>query len=193
MWQGILLPTLFALILLGVPDLDAAWDKFWGRSSSRLGRNRKLGIALGLLALLWLGVFTYLGTPGFASALPPAAALSQEFLPDDCVRAPIPLLPVDCGEVRRIGHAGLPVGTYDLAKYAAPSTERFENMLSKAQVRVQQIASAELADAKGTLIIEDWQMNLKKITIRITWTPRTPGEPGSFEKSIYLHKDSAYE
>jgi hypothetical protein len=102
-------------------------------------------------------------------------------------------LPVDCGEVRRIGHAGLPVGTYDLAKYAAPSTERFENMLSKAQVRVQQIASAELADAKGTLIIEDWQMNLKKITIRITWTPRTPGEPGSFEKSIYLHKDSAYE
>ena len=192
-WQGTILPMLFVLILLGAPYIDAGWDKFWGRSSLRLGRNRKLSIALGLLVLFWLVLFTYLGTPNILSATPPAAVISREFLPDDCTPAPIPLLPADCGEVRRIGYAGLPVGTYDLAKYATPSADRFQNMLSKMQVRIQQSDAAGLADAQGVLIIEDWQMNLKKITLRITWAPRDASDPGTFEKSIYLHRDSSYE
>ncbi len=192
-WQGLILPTLFVLLLLSVPYLDSWWDKFWGRSSSRLGRNRKLGIALGVLTLLWLAAFTYIGAANVLSALSPAAAISREFLPDDCALAPLPLLPADCGEVRQIGYAGLPVGIYDLAKYAAPSAERFPNLLSKIQTRIQQADAAGLADAKGTLIVEDWQTNLKMITLRITWTPRDAGDSGAFEKSIYLHKDSAYE
>jgi quinol-cytochrome oxidoreductase complex cytochrome b subunit len=192
-WQGVILPVLFALLLLGAPYLDAGWDKFWGRSSSRLGRNRKLGIALGVFALLWVVVFTYIGTPNFPASSPPAVAISQEFLPDDCAPAPLPLLPADCGEVRRIGYAGLPVGTYDLGQFAAPSAERFPNLLSKIQVRIRQAAAAGLADGRGFLIVEDWQTNLKKTTLRITWTPRAPGEPDAFEKTIYLHKDSAYE
>ena len=192
--QGTILPMLFVLILLGAPYLDEWWDKFWGRSSSRLGRNRKLGIALGLLALFWLVLFTYFGTPNFLSTTPPAAVISQEFMPDDCALAPIPLLAADCGEVRRTGYDGLPTGTYDLTKFAAPSADRFENMLSKMQVRIQeQAAAAGLTNAKGVLVVEDWQTNLKKITLQITWTARAPGDPGTFEKSIYLHRDSAYE
>jgi ubiquinol-cytochrome c reductase cytochrome b subunit len=192
-WQGTILPMLFVLILLGAPYLDEGWDKFWGRSSSRLGRNRKLSIALGLLALAWLVLFTYWGTPSILSATSPAAGISQEFLPDDCVPAPIPLLPTDCGEVRRIGYAGLPVGTYDLTQFAAPTADRFPNMLSKIQVRIQQSDAAGLADAKGFFAVEDWQTDLKKITLRITWTPHVPGDSGTFEKSIYLHRDSSYE
>jgi hypothetical protein len=173
-WQGLIVPMLIALLLLGVPYLDALWDKFWGRAPSRRGRNRKLSITLGLLALGLLVLFSYFGAQSFSS---PAVAIAQEFLPDDS------------GEVRRIGYADLPTGSYELAKFAAPSADRFENLLSKLQIRVQQ---ADLADAKGLLIVEDWQMNLKKITLRITWTPRAPGESGSFEKAIYLHRDSLY-
>ncbi|MEW5720324.1 MAG: cytochrome b N-terminal domain-containing protein, partial [Chloroflexota bacterium] len=177
-WQGVILLTLFVLLLLSVPYLDTWWDKFWGRTPSRLGRNRKMGIALGLLALLWLVTFTFIGTPNVFSALSPASAISREFLPDDCALAPLPLLPADCGEVRQIGYAGLPVGTYDLAKYAAPSVERFPNLLSKIQIRIQQADAAGLADARAVLIVEDWQTNLKMITLRITWTPRDANDPG---------------
>ncbi|MBM3130353.1 MAG: hypothetical protein FJ009_17210 [Chloroflexi bacterium] len=174
-WQGLIVPMLIGLLLLAVPYLDAWWDKFWGRAPSRLGRNRKLGIALGWLALGLLVWFTYLGAQTFA---PPAVAIAQEFLPDNS------------GEMRRIGYADLPTGSHELAKFAAPSADRFENLLSKMQIRVQQ---ADLADAKGFLIVEAWQANLKKITLRITWTPTAPGESGAFEKTIYLHRDSMYE
>ena len=192
-WQGVILPTLFVLILLGAPYLDAWWENFRGRTPSRLGRNRKLSIALGLLALFWFVLFTYLGTPNILSATSPAAVIGQEFLPDDCAPTPIPLLPADCGEVRRVGYTGLPTGTYDLAKYATPSADRFQNMLSKMQVRIQQSDAAGLADAKGFFTVEDWQTDLKKVTLRITWPPRAAGDSGAFEKSIYLHRDSSYE
>jgi quinol-cytochrome oxidoreductase complex cytochrome b subunit len=174
-WQGLIVPLLLGLLLLGVPYLDALWDKFWGRAPSRLGKNRKLGIALGLLALGLLVLFSFIGAAQLPSS--PANAIAQEFLPDDS------------GEVRRIGYADLPPGTYELAKYAAPSAERFENLLSKIQIRVQQ---ADWADAKGSVIVEEWQTNLKKITLRMTWTPTAPGESGVFERSIFLHRDSMY-
>ena len=53
--------------------------------------------------------------------------------------------------------------------------------------------SVALADAKGFFVVEDWQTALKKITLRITWTPRAQGDTGTYEKIIYLHKDSEYE
>ncbi|MCI0476733.1 MAG: hypothetical protein L0Y55_10840, partial [Anaerolineales bacterium] len=177
-WQGLIVPMLIGLLLLAVPYLDAWRDKLWGRAPSRLGKNRKLSIAFGLFALGLLALFSYFGAAQFSSSSP-ASAIAQEFLPDDL------------GEVRRIGYTDLPTGSYELTKYAAPSADRFENMLSKLQVRIQ--SQADFADARGLVIVEDWQANLKKITLRITWTPGAPGESGSFEKAIYLHRDSMYE
>jgi quinol-cytochrome oxidoreductase complex cytochrome b subunit len=187
-WQGYVMPILFVVLLLAVPYLDAWWDKMWNRTPSRLGGNRKLSIALGLLALAGLIVFSYLGT---LSSLEPAAAFAQEFLPDVCTPSFFPLFPPDCGEVRRIGYDGLPAGTFEFARYAAPSADRFENLLSKMYVRLQMYP--DLADAQGALIVEEWQTHLKKITLRIRWTPRAPSESGTFEKTIYLHRDSMYE
>lgn len=188
LWQGIVAPLGMFALLLAVPYVDALWDKLWGRAPSRLGKNRKLGIALGLVALGGLVLFSFIGAAPVPST--PARALAQEFLPDDCGRAAFPLLPAECGEVRRIGYAAVPPGTYALANYATPSADRFENWLFKMQVRLQQMA---WADARGSLIVEEWQTNLKKITLRITWMPSTPSESGVFEKIIYLHRDSMCE
>ena len=201
-WQGIILPTGMALIALAIPYIDEWWDKFWGRPTSRLGKNRKLGITMGLGFTALLLVLTYLGTPYYGVTAPPAVEIGQEFIPEECVLPPIPLLPDNCGEVRRLGYDGLPVGTYDLSQYAtAPANaDPFQAMLVNMQAAVKH--QAELAkqspkqglqDAQGFFVVEDWQTNLKKVTLRITWTPREKGDTGSFEKIIYLHKDSAYE
>lgn len=190
-WQGVLVPLKLGALLLMLPYLDALWDKVWGRAPSRLGRNRKLGIALGIVMLIGLMTFSFIGLPSFASPVPPAERLGQEFLPADCARLWLPFNPPECGEARRIGYANLPNGRYDLAKFTAPSADRFENWLWQMNMRLQ--TQTDLNDAQGSLVIEDWQLDLKKITLRIAWTPRAPGESSAFEQTIYLHRDSAYD
>ena len=200
--QGVIFPTLMLIIALGIPYIDEWWDKLWGRSSSRLGKNRKLGIFMGLGFTALLLLFTYFGTPYFAVSAPPAVEIGQEYIPEECVLPPIPLLPDNCGQVRHLGYEGLPTGTYDLSAYATPPTGAtvFQAMLANMQKSVQNQATTAkssttqgLADAQGFFIVEDWQSDLKKVTLRVTWTPRALGDTGTYEKIIYLHKDSAYE
>jgi len=31
------------------------------------------------------------------------------------------------------------------------------------------------------------------VTLRITWTPQVAGDTGSYEKVLYLHRDSVYQ
>ncbi len=202
-WQGIILPTVIFLLLFGVPYIDEFWDRIRGRQSSRMGRNRKLSIALGLGAAMLLILFTYFGTPLYAVSAPPAVEIAQAFMPEECVLPPVPLIPEDCGQVRRLGYAGLQVGTYELAKYASvPATAgSFDRLLAMMQTDVQRQAERALAtgnaaglpDVRGFFVVEDWQSNLKKITLRMTWTPVATGDTGSYEKTIYLHQDSEYQ
>ncbi len=200
--QGVILPTVIFVLLFAVPYIDEVWDRFMGRSSSRVGRNRKLGISIGLLAVGLLILFTYFGTPLYAVTAPPAVEIGQEYIPEECVLPPVPLIPEDCGEVRRLGYAGLPIGSYDLSQYAtAPANaDAFKRMLVQMQNDVQELANrandtngqAGLKDVKGVFAVEDWQTDLKRASIRLTWTPTSKGDTGSYEKVIYLHKDSEY-
>ncbi len=201
--QGVILPTLIFIVLFAVPYIDEFWDHLWGRSSSRLGRNRKLGITLGWLSVGFLVLFSYFGTPAFGVTAPPAVEIGQEFIPEECVLPPVPLIPEDCGAVRKLGYAGNPIGTYDLSQYATPPANAtpFQAMLVQIEASVNeqtQLAKQTnnqqgLVDAKGFYVVEDWQAGLKKITLRITWTPQVAGDTGSYEKIIYLDKDSVYE
>jgi hypothetical protein len=200
--QGVILPTVFVVIALGIPYIDEFWDKLWGRSASRMGRNRRLGITMGLGFTAFLLLFTYFGTPLFAVSAPPAVEIGQAFIPEECVLPPVPLIPEDCGEVRRLGYAGVPTGTYDLSQYATPPSgaTSFQVMLTRMQERVAEQATrvkngdkSALLGAQGFFVVEDWQASLKKVTLRITWTPQTAGDTGTYEKIIYLSRDSVYE
>ena len=53
------------------------------------------------------------------------------------------------------------------------------------------IKSGQLPDAKGTMVIEDWQKDLKKVTMRITWTENN--KPQSYEHALFLHRDRGEE
>ncbi len=48
------------------------------------------------------------------------------------------------------------------------------------------------ADNQALIVIEDWQQDLKKITMRIVWTD--PGEKAkSYERKIFLHRNRGSE
>ena len=42
------------------------------------------------------------------------------------------------------------------------------------------------------MVIEDWQTDLKKVTLRVTWTNTADGTAGEFSQSVYLHRDGNY-
>ena len=46
----------------------------------------------------------------------------------------------------------------------------------------------ELPNANGVMVIEQWQPDLKKVTLRITWD----GMPQAFTKPAYIHAESNY-
>jgi len=201
--QGVILPTIIFVVLFAVPYMDEWWDKLMGRTTSRLGSKRILGIGMGVVSIIFLVVFTYFGTPFFAVSAPPAVEIGQEFMPEECVLPAIPLLPDDCGLVRKLGYQGIETGTYDLAQYGTlkPNPNRFDLMLARMHQFVEHAAERARASnnqdglqgVTGVFVVEDWQTNLKKVTLRLTWSPMNPADTGSFERTIHLHKDSDYQ
>jgi len=201
MWQGVLLPTVIIVAFFAVPYIDEYWDKFWNRQPSRQGKNRKLGLAVVWSAFFLAVLYSYFGTPFYGVSAPPAVEVGQKFMPEECVLPAIPLIPDDCGAVRRMGYAKLPNGTYDLAQYATKNSNAFDQMLAEMQQRVEHEAkiardtgnNSGLPNVKGVFIVEDWQTDLKKVTLSLKWTPTRAGDTGEYDRIIFLHKKSHYE
>jgi hypothetical protein len=49
-----------------------------------------------------------------------------------------------------------------------------------------------LPNGYGKMIIENWQDGLKKVTMRVFWTPEGDSEQ-TFEKTFYIHDEANYE
>jgi hypothetical protein len=70
---------------------------------------------------------------------------------------------------------------------------RIQERINEQATRVKNGDKTALVGAQGFFVVEDWQSNLKKVTLRVTWTPQTAGDTGTYEKIIYLNRDSVYE
>jgi hypothetical protein len=167
------------VILLFLPYLD--------RNPSRRYGDRKLALTIGgvsAVLLVWLSLG---GTPGgdpltdFGSVRADAATeIGQSLIPQEGV-----------GPVRAIPYDDLIVGEYDLeaqpweavaeqSPKLAEVLETYEDLVAEEQ--------KELPNANGVMVIEQWQDDLKKVTLRITWD----GMPQAFTKSAYIHVESNY-
>ncbi len=179
---GVIIPTIIFGLLFAVPYLDTG--------PSRLAKNRKLGITIGLLSILAILVLTYMGTGVWGVAAPPPVELIQEFIPEEGV-----------GKVRAVPYDELFTGSYDTSSPENfPSGHLGEVMheIREAIVRESQLAQAHnFYDSRVTLDIEDWQKDLKKLTMTVYWSeiPEGGGEMAQrdFEKEIYIHHDANYE
>lgn len=201
--QGIVLPTIVIGLLFLVPYINEWWEKLWRATPSRqLFKNRPLGLASAAIGGILLIVWWYQGTPFFGVVAPPSVEIGQEFMPEEGVLPPVPLIPEDYGSVRLLGWEGLVEGTYDLAKYeslsASPTPlERVLNQMNHAvalnrQKGVDSNGKAGLPNAKGVLEIASWAPNLKRVNLHIEWTPIGPGDSGTFDRTIYFNRYSDY-
>ncbi len=177
---GVILPFGIVFPFLAVlPYLEVA--------PSRRYADRRLGISLGLLSAAVLVILTWMGTPAYKVQTSADQEIGQILIPGEQV-----------GPVRAIPYDQLISGVYD--NYTAPpNAPQLQAVLNELKQLVTQRYAHELIGGQGILVIEDWQTDLKKITLRIVFqVPRDPQNPAAglegrtFEKTTYVHRDSNY-
>jgi quinol-cytochrome oxidoreductase complex cytochrome b subunit len=174
--MGVVAPLALIALLLAAPYLD--------RSSRRLLRHRPLALAITAASLAALLALSYMGTPHFGIALPPATAIAQALAPEEGV-----------GPLRSVPFDALPVGVYIVG--ATESTDLpapFRNVLTEYSRLVAEAGErGHLPEAQALLIVQEWQQDLKRVTIRISWTDQQRGNRQTFERDLYLHRQRANE
>jgi quinol-cytochrome oxidoreductase complex cytochrome b subunit len=171
--MGVLIPAALLGLLFLVPLLD--------RNPSRLWQRRPLALALAAIALIGLGVLTYMGSPAYGITLPAAVEISQRLAPEE-----------DLAGLRAVSFDQLPVGVYVVGK-TDPATlpPEFELVFTDLAHRIRAAGEdGSLPDPRALLIVEDWQADLKRATLRIGWNDPAGAVPKTFERYIYLHRDA---
>jgi ubiquinol-cytochrome c reductase cytochrome b subunit len=178
---GVILPTIIFLILFAVPYIDPG--------PSRLAKNRKVGITVGIVTIITIVVLTYMGTGLWGVAAPPAVEIIQEFIPEEGV-----------GEVRAIPYDELFNGTYkasDPTTYPSGKLGHIMAEMKEAVDRESERPTNNFDDGDITMIIEDWQTDLKKLTVTVSWNeiPEGGGEKQArtYQAPFFIHRDSNYE
>lgn len=179
---GVVIPTIIFLLLFAVPYIDPG--------PSRLAKNRKIGVTLGLLTAITIVLLTYMGTGLWGVAAPPAVELVQEFVPEEGV-----------GEAREIPYEQWPVGQYTTEDHSTfPPGELGHMMEEMAEAVERDSAKPDNNFFGGEMVVtvEDWQTGLKRLNFMVLWEELPEGstdnvlQEATFEKTIFIHRDSGY-
>lgn len=168
--MGIILPTIIFGLLFAVPYIDLnPYRRFF---------KRPVAVSLGVAAAVTLLVLSYMGTPHYGIETPAAVRIMQDLAPEEGV-----------GPLREIPFDELTPGAYQVGE-VNPSDlpPHFGRVFAAYSQRVQEASRrGDLPSAQAFLIIENWQTNLRKVTLRILW--QEDGVEKSQEHIYYLHRD----
>ncbi len=180
---GVVVPTIIFLILFAVPYLDPG--------PSRLAKNRKIGITVGLLTTIFIAVLSFMGTGLWGVAAPPAIETIQEFIPQEGV-----------GPVREVHYEELIIGEYDTND---PLTWPEHGELSHIVAEMTEAIHRESENTDNNfyagnvvLTIEQWSPVMKKINMEVFWEEVPEGDnsgalvENTTNKEIFIHEHSDY-
>lgn len=179
--MGIVIPTFLIILLLAVPYID--------RNPSRLLLKRPIAVGIGILGVLVLILLSYMGLPQYGIETPAATRIIQDLSPEEGE-----------GPVNEVPYDQLQPGFYIVNEspndnlcpemdYGCPQLEEFFALFSE---RVNHaINEGDLPNGEAILVIEDWQKDLKKVTLRITWDDPETGDRKTYERHIYIHRNTA--
>jgi quinol-cytochrome oxidoreductase complex cytochrome b subunit len=165
---GVLVPALVFGFLFALPYID--------RNPKRRWRDRKLLLGLGGIFAVALVVLTYMGTPNYGLATPPAEDILLEFAPGDGE-----------GQIHEVPFEALIDGTYDTSTFTAASLpSSLEKFLSALKAQIE--SEEELPDGRAELTIQTWQRDLKRVDLTITWTEE--GQAVTRTEKVYIHRQA---
>jgi ubiquinol-cytochrome c reductase cytochrome b subunit len=170
---GLIVPGVFTGLLLVLPYIEVGPSRRYG--------DRRLGLSAGAIVVFAFAVLSYMGSPRFLVQTSPEQEAVATLVPQT---HPGPLRLADWDE--------LDYGTYQASEYMNGPNETMRDLLQEFQTEIARIASEDTTGHEGIIVIDDWQTDLKKITLRVVWRETETGEPGEFSQVVYLHRDSDY-
>ena len=199
--MGVVAPTLVFGLLAIIPYIDF--------NPSRRAKNRRVALSMWLLGCAAFIILTWMGTPFYKVASPPAEEVVQLMLPVEG-EGPVREMPweqLQLGEwdTRRdvMDGAADSQASWEMRKligiYADHIVDEHATAIEEAEAKDDPQVAEALANNEvglpggyGKMIVQDWQDGLKKITMRVLWTPGG-AEEQSFEKAFYVHDDANYD
>jgi ubiquinol-cytochrome c reductase cytochrome b subunit len=175
--MGIILPTIIIIVLVAIPYID--------RNPYRSLYRRPLAVGMGLLAVGALIVLSYMGLPQFGIEQDPATRTVQDLAPMEGT-GPIQKVPFD--QLQTGAYIVNETPTSDLCPNLDFGCPALESVLTQYTDKIDGYVSAgDLPqDTQATMVIEDWQKDLKKVTFRITWTD-SDGKNKEYSREVFLH------
>jgi quinol-cytochrome oxidoreductase complex cytochrome b subunit len=170
---GLVVPPLLVAVLTFLP--------YWEVGPSRRYKDRIVGITIAVVTVIVLGVLTYMGSPLYGVQTSPEQEVVAALFPQ-----------TEAGPVRTSAWDELEVGTYEAVEWASAPTFVMQDLLEFYHAEITAIEDPDRTGFEGLMVIEDWQTDLKKITLRVLWEEIDSGETGEFSDSIYLHAHSNY-
>ncbi len=170
---GVIIPTIIVGATLVFPYVELGPSRRYG--------NRRIGLSGVAVVVYALAVLSFMGTPWYAVQSSADTEVLAELLPQ-----------THPGPVRTADWDDLEVGTYDVANWSSAPTPTLENLLRLFDESLES-HGAELPNAEGVMVVEEWQPGLKKITFRILWDSVETGQSREASQTTYLHRESAHE
>ncbi|WP_051309620.1 cytochrome b N-terminal domain-containing protein [Desulfogranum japonicum] len=146
--MGLAVPALVFLGLFIFPCID--------RSARSPGKDRSLATILVLLAGLGLVALSLTGTSEHGIAQSPVDRFMERYIPDE-----------GAGLMEKIPYAALAPGIYGPSNQ---TTQEKPVLLQNFQQEIQRL-SKDMGNPslEATMVIDEWQENLKRITLRLKW------------------------
>jgi hypothetical protein len=190
--MGLIVPPGLVITLMAIPYID--------RNPSRLARKRGLAITWGVAWVFIVIALSFMGTPQFGIETPPATRIIQDLAPEEGE-----------GALREIPYAELQQGVYivtpdygpDLCPklsyqpnpdqdpnnvvVGCPHLTAVFNEFSKKLLAAE--ASGDLPELKASLIVEQFQFDLVRVTPHVEWTDLATGKHKVKEVVYFLHQD----
>jgi hypothetical protein len=195
---GVVIPT---IILPGVLTLLPYFEV----GPSRRYGDRRVGLTVIFLFVATLAGLSFMGTPHYLVSSSPDQEVVAALLPQT---KPGPLRESDWNELEIAPlTADNPTGRkeYRASEWASAPTETLRELLRVYNEEMELAADNPkcraakncLKDGVGTMIIEQWQTDLKKITFRVIWEGGPtdfcqPAAQREFCQTAYLHRLSNY-
>jgi hypothetical protein len=181
--MGIIIPSLLVVLLIGVPYID--------RNPNRSFVKRPLAVSIGVIFVLALITLSYMGLPQYGIEVPAATRIIQDIAPEEG-SGPLHEVPFD--QLQQGTYIVNQTPTEDLCPdldFGCPALE--EVFLEYTNAVNEAIESGDLPNGEGIMLIEDWQADLKKVTMRILWDDPESGQDKEYFKHVYLHRNHGSE
>jgi len=162
--MGIVAPGILTGVFVALPYFEVGPSRRYG--------DRRVGLTVGLIGVAAVAILSFMGTPFYAVTTSPDQEVVNTLVPQ-----------TSPGPLREADWTQLTAGTYESSSWQQAPNATLQSLLKLYNDGMGEAADGALCrrfnnclkNGHGYMIIQDWQVGLKRVTLRVTWNDGPPG------------------